>query len=180
MHDHPSFVVADANSLISLNAAASVDSRPTVGNTATRWDVLSKAQTLLAQAAQSPGLAADSDALAKTHFARGNISLSLHALALPPIEYAQARTNKKQLLKNAEVFYRNASRLCPHSTDTDVAKLRGVVARSLSDQLDTSTFHLDVLLTEIQSQIAGRNMQWIRDQLEDLVDEGLISDVVMP
>lgn len=180
VHEHANFWIADAKSLMSLNAAVpSVDTGLTMDSAALRWNVLSKAQTLLSRAATSPALAGDSDARARTHLLRGDISLSLHILALPPIEYAQARANRAQLLKNAVVFYRNAAKLYTDTIDADVAQVRSVVARSMSDQLVVSTLSLDVLTAELQAQTNHRDEKWIREQLEDIVDEGLIPEFVI-
>lgn len=104
-------LIAQARAIITLNS--SVSDRSTAGQSqpAMRWNLLSRAQKALTTAASLPACKEDTASLATTHMLRGDISLLLLALAAPQTAYEQAQKNATQLLTNAEVFYRNATKL---------------------------------------------------------------------
>jgi len=179
--------IAYARTLLALDGAAtdcarSVPPKADIQDHANiRWNVLSKAQRLLTSAATLPSTKADTQTLATTHMLRGDTSLLLLALSYPPTSFIQAASNATQLLKNAEVFYRNANKLFgalgDGEDDRDVAAFRGGVVEILqktnganaslnSTQVDAR----DVL----RSATRSRKDDWRDDQLQEMTDEGLV------
>ena len=97
---------------------------------------------------------------------------------------AQAATNATQLLKNAEVFYRNANKLFGSlgqdgQDDRDVAGFRGSVVGILQRiseaagvNSSTGAPHGDVREI-LRNATKARNDAWRSDQLQEMIDEGL-------
>lgn len=163
-----SSIAESTSSSLPPNSASSSSSSPT--STSTRWTALTRANTLLTTAAQSPTLKSDPHSLATTHLLRANIALLMYALSHPPYTYAQAVSNKAQLLKNAEVFYRNAGKLFGQGDeDGDTARFRGamveVVKMGEAGNGDVKTVEV---LRKIGSEV------WKREQLGEMVDDGLL------
>ena len=174
--------VAYARSLLALNGA--------VGDTSTNipseldtqsyanacWNALSKAQKLLTTAARISN--SDTETLATTHMLRGDTSLLLFALSYPPMSFAQAMANAPQLLKNAEVFYRNANKLLSSlgqegQEEQAAAAFRGGIVEVLQSQPSDAS---DMAATEkiLLSASKGKSDEWRRRQLQDMIDEGLV------
>jgi len=176
-----------ADDLTTVSALAPVD--PST-RASVRWALLSEAQNLLAATSKIP--TDDTSLVATTHALRGDISLLLHALSHSPFAYPQAISNQAQLLRNAEVFYRNATKLfsglgVDDSDNKENFQFRGGVVRVLqqlpgSDHDSTSPHSSAVVPAQavpgIQSILRDasptRDDAWRRELLEEMVDEGLI------
>ena len=118
------------------------------------------------------------ETLAKSHMLRGDASLLLFALSYPPMLFTQAVSNATQLLKNAEVFYRNANKLFGSlgqdgQEEQATASFRGGVVEILQKHSSNAS---DMAAAEkiLSSVSKGRNDEWRRGQLQDVIDEGLI------
>ncbi|KAI1426182.1 hypothetical protein F5Y12DRAFT_784112 [Xylaria sp. FL1777] len=123
-------LLAGANALLSFNSALADHDSETGSHAALRWKILIEAQSRLSSVASIPNV--DKHTVATTHLLRGDISLFLQILAYPPVAHLQAQNTTPQLLKHAEVYYRNASRLfgsLGRSTDEEraVCELKGAV-----------------------------------------------------
>ncbi len=159
-------LMANANSLIAFATVLSAGNASNVlAHAALRWSSLSAAIANLATASKLSDPLPDD--IAETHFLRGNCSLLQYQLGQPPVSHGPAVANSKQLTRNAETFYRNANRLYQDNEQKMIAQLRAVVVESL--QTGTS-----VITTAIQRN-SGMPQDWIKAQLEDMVDDGLIS-----
>lgn len=187
-------LLASANALLSLNSALADLDPKTGSHAALRWKILIDAQSRLSSVASIPNI--DKHTVATTHLLRGDISLFLQILAYPPVAHAQAQTTTPQLLKHAEVYYRNASKLLGslgRSTDEErfVCELKGAVvgvlqqvatdqaaAGNSSGQGNSGTI-IDLTASTRQIELAlepvlrARGEQWVRDRIEDMVNEGL-------
>lgn len=157
---------ANANSLVAFNAALSdVDASTAASQAAQRWNALSAAIANMATASKISGPVPDD--LAETHFVRGNCSLLQHRLSQPPASYQPAIANAVQLLKNAGVFYRNASKLYQDIEQKAISQLRAVVSQALQAGSDVSS--------AAAANAQGRDREWVTGQIEDMVEEGLIT-----
>ncbi|KAI1757797.1 hypothetical protein F4782DRAFT_480059 [Xylaria castorea] len=190
-------LLASARALLSLNSALALV--PTGVSDATaasiRWKILIEAQSRLSSVASIPDI--DKHTVATTHLLRGDISLFLQILAYPPIAHPQARTMTPQLLKHAEVYYRNAGRLLGslgRSTDEErtVCELKGAVVNVLqqvttdqaavgssSGQDNRCTIVGMSASTDLVKQALGavlkdKGEQWVRDHLEEMVSQGIV------
>ena len=153
-------LVANAESLISFETA--ISDRPEQAEWATaRWVALSSAFTNLGAAAKIKDNSPDDTA--KTHFLRGDCSLLQHQMAGPVVSYPQAVSNAAQLLKNAEVFYRNASKLYHDEDQKAIAALRSSLVAILlgNDTVESLAKH-------------PRGQEWTKAQIQEMVDEGLL------
>lgn len=158
-------LLANANSLISFNAAlADGDPSTAASQAVQRWNALSAAITNMATASKISGPVPED--IAETHFIRGNCSLLQYQLGQPPVLYHTASVNATQLLKNADTFFRNASKLYQDAEQKAIAQLRAGVSRSL--QAGTR-----VESTAMQHE-QGRGRDWVQIQIDDMVDDGLI------
>jgi hypothetical protein len=156
-------LLANANSLVAFNSALAEHGRP--DDASQRWSALSAVMANMTAASKlSDPIPAD---IAETHFVRGNCSLLQYRLGRPPIQHPAAVANAAQLLKNADTFYRNAGKLYPDDEQKRIAQLRGVVTHALQTG------------NEVRTAVAGNNQgmdeAWTRTQLDEMVDEGLIS-----
>ena len=135
---------------------------------ARRWQALSGAVTNLAAAATLLPPTAPTEQLVQTHALRGDASLYLFRLGQPPASWPAAQGNAAQLLKNAEVFYRNASRLAAAEDDEGkaVAGLRSTVAQVLQGRAPEAPLGADT----------GQSEEWVRRQLAEMVEEGLLAE----
>jgi hypothetical protein len=159
-------LVANANSLVSFNAAlAEGNPSNAISHAASRWSALSAAIANMAIAAKLSDPLPDD--IADTHFIRGNCSLLQHRLGQPPVSYPSAVSNSKQLLKNADTFYRNASKLYQDGDQKAIAQFRAAVAQALQESTDA--------IANIAHNSEGKGEEWVRIQLEDMVDDGLIA-----
>ncbi|KIW22870.1 uncharacterized protein PV07_11121 [Cladophialophora immunda] len=159
-------LLANANSLIAFNSAlADGEASNAVSHASMRWSALAAAITNMATASKISGPLPED--IAETHFIRGNCSLLQHQLGQPPISYNAAIANGPQLLKNAETFYRNASKLYQDPEQKAASQLRAVVAQAIQAQIDIAS-------AAVQHD-QGRDQEWVRVQLDDMADDGLIA-----
>ena len=93
----------------------------------------------------------------------------LFQLSRAPAAYEPAVKNATQLLRNAEVFYRNASKLGGDVEEKLVASLRSTVVRGLQGrQGDDGMMHTEGL------GYLGKERGWIDAQVEEMREEGLL------
>lgn len=156
-------LIVNARSLMSFNSAAA-DVEPSNKHLSTlRWNALTASIANLNLASKVHG--ADPGEIASTHLLRGDASLSLHTMGCPPTSHQTAIAQATQLLKNAEVYYRNASKLSQDPEQKDVSAFRSQVAASLHGQPGVETIHA-VLSANPKGQ------EWAFEQLEDMMEEG--------
>ncbi|KAI0528092.1 hypothetical protein F5B22DRAFT_19496 [Xylaria bambusicola] len=188
-------LLAIANALLSLNSALADSNSEAESHAAFRWKILIDAQSRLSSVASIPHI--DKHTLATTHLLRGDISLFLQILAYPPVAHSQAQTTTPQLLKHAEVYYRNASKLLGSfgsSTEEEriACELKGAVvnvlqqvttdqaaAGSSSGQSSSGTIiNMTASPHQIESALESilrvRGEEWVRDHIEDMVSDGLV------
>jgi tetratricopeptide (TPR) repeat protein len=179
---------SEALSLLASALSETDPSTPGFPFAAQRWTALSQTTTLLTQASKLLGMT--SQETAKTHFERANASLALAMLSQPPAAYAQAVKNGPQLLRNGEVWYRNAWRLLPDSQREEdgeeeeeeeeddgngevdmkaVAGLRCTVAQVLQGKTPEAPLGADM----------GRSERWVRAQVAEMREEGLVPEGFM-
>jgi hypothetical protein len=162
---YPDGLIRNAESLMTYASALAEDSDQQQGQHGKeRWDVLNTAVTNLATASKKKNI--DSEAVCKTHVFRGECSLLLWRLSHPPARLSSAIQNAPQLLKNAEVFYRNASRLLQEDEDRAQASFRSAIA-SLLLTLSPSQSTLIVGAHE-------KGVGWVKTQLAEMIEEDLI------
>lgn len=157
---------ANASSLISFSAALRDREDLSMASHASQsWNTLSAAITNLAAAANISEPIPDE--IAETHLLRGNCSLLQYRLGRPPVSYPPAAKNEVQLLKNATVFYRNASKLYQDDEQKLVSQFRASIVQSLQEGKDVaSTAH---------AVGQARDQAWVENQLDEMTEEGLIS-----
>ncbi|GAP89343.1 hypothetical protein SAMD00023353_3700830 [Rosellinia necatrix] len=166
---------------------------------ALRWKILVAAQSRLSSVANIPGT--DQLTVATTHSVRGDISLFLQVLAYPPTSYPQARNTTPQLLKHAEVYYRNASKLLGsigRHTDEEkaICELKGAVvsvlqqtttdqtvAGSSSGQDNSGTMpgvsaSTAQIKLSLESVVGVHGAEWVSNHIEDMMYEGMIAPEV--
>ncbi|EXJ88232.1 hypothetical protein A1O1_05162 [Capronia coronata CBS 617.96] len=159
-------LLANANSLIAFNSALADGGASIAASEASqRWNALSAAIANMAKASKISGPVPDD--IAETHFIRGNCSLLQHRLSHPPAFYQPAIANAAQLLKNADVFYRNASKLYQDDEQKVISHVRAAVSQALQTGSD--------ILSAAAANAPGKGTEWTTGQIEDMVEEGLIS-----
>lgn len=193
--------MARAHALILFNSTlADIEPDPSAdSHAALRWKILIAAQSHLASVAKMPE--ADQHNIAVTHQLRGDISLLLQMLAYPPAAHAQARATTPQLLKNAEVYYRNASKLFgagsrPLDPEKIVCEFKGAVVQLLQqvttdqaasgsssgqDNIGTKvgiTASAEQIKLALESFLKAKGEQWVMDQIEDMINHGLVAPEV--
>ncbi|KAI1495786.1 hypothetical protein F5X99DRAFT_402389 [Biscogniauxia marginata] len=198
-HNSDEVLIACARALISFNACLAESdllfvSDDTPDNPPSlRWSILIEAQSRLTAASKLPGVSTDNHVLATTHLLRGDVSLLLHAISYPPRAYTQAHSTKGKLLKNAEVYYRNAGKLFgtlgPAGREEKVvAELKGGIVKVLQ-QLETASSGTSTgdgkssivraspqQIQEGLGEIArAEGEAWVKDQLDEIIDEGLVN-----
>ena len=160
-------LTANAQSLMALSSALSDDPvSPSDFHGSTRWQTLSAAIANSATASKLQDI--ESESLVKTHLLRGESSLLLWMLSQPPVMLKTAIDNQRQLLKNAEVFFRNASKLSHEPEEKATAALRSSICQIL--QLSNPT--------EARALVGGlgkeKGSNWVTVQINDMVDEDLL------
>lgn len=157
---------ANASSLVSLSTAIKEREQPLMASYAPQsWNALSAAITNLAAASKISEPIPDE--IAETHLLRGNCSLLQYQLGRPPVSYPTATKNEAQLLKNADVFYRNASKLFQDEEQKVVSQFRASIVQSLQDGNDIAAAAL--------AAGQARGQTWVKNQLDEMAEEGLIS-----
>ncbi|KAI1133009.1 hypothetical protein F5Y10DRAFT_154884 [Nemania abortiva] len=165
-----------------------------------RWKLLVDAQSRLLSVTKIPNI--DTHVVATTHQLRGDISLSLQALAYPPTAHPQARATTPDLLKYAEVYYRNATKLLGSlgpSTNEErtVCEFKGAVVTILqqiaTDQAasgsssgqDNRGTLIGMSVSPDQAKralgpiIKARGADWVKDQIEEMVSEAMIRPEIL-
>ncbi|KAI1116150.1 hypothetical protein F5Y14DRAFT_87738 [Nemania sp. NC0429] len=199
--------MARAHALILLNTTladtesdtTSAAGAVTGSHAALRWKVLIDAQSHLVSIAKTPGT--DQHNIAATHQLRGDISLLLQMLAYPPAAHPQARATTPQLLKNAEIYYRNASKLFgagsrPLDSERIACEFKGAVVRLLQQvaagqaasgsslgQDNTGTTigvsaSAEMIKLALEPVLRARGEEWVMEQIEDMIDHGLVAPEV--
>lgn len=163
-------LVASSNSLCAFNTALAEGDQSTAASRASqRWNALSAATANMTAASKVSGPVPED--IAETHFIRGNCALLQYQLGQPPLSYQPAVANTVQLLKNADLFYRNASKLYQDDEQRSICRLRAVVSQAL------------LAGNAIMSAVAGHDQtwtrEWTRSQLDDMIDESLISPLLI-
>lgn len=161
-----SALLANANSLVAFNAALS-DIGANAPSVSQRWNALSAAVANLAAASKISGPVPED--IAETHMIRGNCSLLQCQLGQAPTSYQPAIMNKPQLLKNADTFYRNASKLYQDEDMKAICQFRGLVAQSLIAGSD--------LMSALASSSLTKSREWVESQIQEMIDEGLLAAV---
>jgi len=175
-------LIANANSLMAYSAALGEADNPTLvsaptsaptSGPAARWSALSAASTNLTAASKLPSLSAEETV--QTHLLRGNCSLLQYQLGHPPSVYQPAVANGAQLLKNADIFYRNAAKLSRNGDPgtTAIAEFRAGVVQALQQGHGVSG---DVAAVAAARSLfnQSRGPDWVRGQIDDMVNEGLL------
>jgi hypothetical protein len=161
--------MAQAASLFAFNIALSESERlPTAGIdlASLRWKALATALSNLATASKLPDLAAED--ISRTHQLRGDASLYQYQLSKPPVAYPPAVKHSAALLKNAEVFYRNASRLTYDDEERDKSKLHEAIVMLLAGNTQVGRGQIETLAT-------NRNDPWLRKRIDEVVADDLLS-----
>ena len=186
-------LMAIANALLSFNNALADSKSET--HAALRWKILIDAQSRLSSVAKIPN--ADKYTVATTHLMRGDISLLLQILSYPPTAHPQAQATTPQLLKHAEVYYRNACKMLgtlgsSAGEEKAACELKGAVVDVLQ-QVNTSqaaagsssgqsnggtginlTASPQQIKAALESIVKTRGEPWVGDLIEDMVSEGLV------
>jgi len=162
-------LVAHAHALISFNFSLSVAQNAIPPGTRTesadhRWITLTQAIKSLAKASSIPSISTDEKA--KTHLLRGDASLLQYRMSNPAI-HPQAIANAATLLKNAQVFYRNAAQLSTDRGDKEHALFRCAVVQNIQDPDSTGRPALSTIFCDDQDRRAA-------EELQDMLDEGLV------
>ncbi|KAI1136308.1 hypothetical protein F5Y05DRAFT_415496 [Hypoxylon sp. FL0543] len=162
-------LIANARSLLAFNSALTdVNNGDAESQSTLRWNVLTASIANLKSASAILGISHDD--LATTHLLRGDASLYLCAMAFPPTLHQTAVNTAAQNAKNAEVYYRNASKLSQDQEEKDIASLKSAVAQYLQTYSQGQA-HGDLgnLLNA-----SPRGQGWAISQLEDMVAENLV------
>ncbi|KAI1389251.1 uncharacterized protein F4822DRAFT_194449 [Hypoxylon trugodes] len=167
-------LIANARSLIAFNSALiDVENEDAQIQATLRWNVLTATIANLKSASVIQGVSQED--LATTHLLRGDASLYLCSMAFPPTSHQTAINTASQNAKNAEVYYRNASRLAEDQEEKDVATLKSAVARYLQAYSQgNSQGDISALLNA-----SSRGQGWAISQLEDMVAENLVPQALL-
>jgi hypothetical protein len=163
-------LMANVASLLAFNTALSeTESSPAAGAglASLRWNALATAISNLATASKLPD--AESEELPKTHSLRGDATLYQYQLSKPQLSYPPAIKNSAALLKNAEVFYRNASRLAHDEDERTKSRFQEAVVMSLQGNLGPAR-------TQIEAITADQPERRVLDYVEEMVADGLLSE----
>lgn len=131
-----------------------------------RWNALSKAISNLAIASKLSDTA--SEDVPRTHVLRGDASLYQYQLSKPPLSYPPALKNSAALLKNAEVFYRNASRLTHDDEERGKSRVHEAIVMLLEGNAQVGRGQLETIA-------ANRGDLWLRDHIDQVVADELLS-----
>ena len=159
------FLLANATSLTAFNSALAetmlVDVAPL---SSMRWNALAAAIADLTKAAKLAETTAED--LPKTHLLRGDASILQYQLSKPSVGYQAAVSNAPSLLMNAEVFYRNASKLTKDDGEKKEAMLKESLALFIQDKERGAL--------KIQELAATQGSHWVTAQVDDFMTEGLL------
>ncbi|KAI1475527.1 hypothetical protein F4774DRAFT_413830 [Daldinia eschscholtzii] len=163
-------LLAKARSLLSLSSALGDSENGDAESQSTlRWNVLTASISSLKSASAIRGISQED--LVATHLLRGDASLYLYSMAFPPASHQTAVKTSSQNAKNAEVYYRNASRLTSDEEERDVASLKSTVAQYLQGYSQGNNTQGDIsgLL-----QAGPRGQEWVMKELEEMMSENLV------
>ena len=160
-------LLANATSLIAFDSALAetmlVDVAPL---SSMRWNALTAATADLTRAAKLADTPAED--LPKIHLRRGDASILQYQLSKPSAGYQAAVSNAASLLKNAEVLYRNASKLTKDDEERKEALLKESVAASIQDKERGAI--------KFQALADAQGSQWTTMHVDDLITEGLFGE----
>ena len=162
-------LLAHVASLFAFNSAlleTSASQTAMADRASLQWNALAAAISKLATASKLPDT--ESEELPKTHSLRGDASLYQYQLSKPPLFYPPAIKNSPVLLKNAEVFYRNASRLTHDEDERTKNKVHEAVVMSLQG-------HTGPARTQIEAIAADQGNGRVRDCVDEMMADGLLS-----
>lgn len=167
MLSNPASLLANATSLIGFSSALAetmlVDVAPL---SSMRWNALAAAIADLTRAAKLADIPAED--LVKTHILRGDASMLQYQLSKPSVAYQMAVLNAASLVKNAEVFYRNASKLTKDLEEKNEVTLKEFLAVLIQDKQKGTG--------KIQALAAERGPRWITTQVDDMMAERLFDE----
>ncbi|KAI8964255.1 hypothetical protein F5Y11DRAFT_100496 [Daldinia sp. FL1419] len=162
-------LMAKARSLLSFcSALAESENGDARSKSTLRWNFLTASIASLKSASAIRGISQED--LETTHLLRGDASLYLYTMAFPPASHQTAINTASQNAKNAEVYYRNASRLSLGEDERDVASIKLAVAQHLQaysqggTQIDISSLF----------NASPRGQEWVVAQLEDMLADNLV------
>ncbi|KAI0880649.1 uncharacterized protein GGS22DRAFT_81490 [Annulohypoxylon maeteangense] len=162
-------LLANARSLLALySALTEAENGDAQSQSTLRWNVLTASIANLKSASAIQGISQED--LVTTHTLRGDASLCLCAMAFPPTSHQTATNTATQNAKNAEVYYRNASRLSQDREEKDISTMKSAVAQYMQAYAQGQA-HGDIgdLLNA-----SPRGPQWAISQVEDMVAENLV------
>ncbi|OTB14936.1 hypothetical protein K445DRAFT_12223 [Daldinia sp. EC12] len=163
-------LLAKARSLLALSSAlGDSDNGDAESQSTLRRNVLTASISSLKSASAIRGISQED--LVATHLLRGDASLYLYSMAFPPASRQTAVKTSSQNAKNAEVYYRNASRLTSDEEERDVASLKSTVAQYLQGYSQGNNTQGDIsgLL-----QASPRGQEWVMKELEEMMSENLV------
>jgi hypothetical protein len=161
--------MAQAASLYTFNIALSEsESAPTasINLASLRWKALATPLSNLATASKLPDLAAED--VSRTHKLRGDASLYQYRLSKAPVAYPPAIKHAAALLKNAEVFYRNASKLTYDEKERDKSRLHEAIVILLAGNAQAGRGIIETIAT-------NRGDQWLRERIDEVLTNDLLS-----
>jgi len=160
-------LLANATSLIAFSSALGETMLADVAPLSSmRWNALAVAVADLGKAAKLADTPAED--LVKTHMLRGDASMLQYQLSKPPAAYQVAVSNTASLVKNAEIFYRNASKLAKEIDARNDAVLKESLAVLLQDK-ERGAAKIQALATE-------QSPQWVMAQVDGMMAEGLFNE----
>lgn len=155
---------AYAQALIAYSYAIAEDEELDAQNRASRiWNSLSFASSRLATASKLSHIS--NDEAYTPHFLQADCALLQHALGQPPTSYAPATSNAALLLKNAKVFYKNASKLSQDLDQRQIAAFRSWVVAAWEEKA----------WPRVNSSFENKGVDWVQQQLVDMQSEGLLA-----
>ena len=167
MPSSPASLLANATSLIAFSSALGETMLADVAPLSSmRWNALAVAVADLGKAAKLADTPAED--LVKTHMLRGDASMLQYQLSKPPAAYQVAVSNTASLVKNAEIFYRNASKLAKDIDARNDAVLKESLAVLLQDKERGAA--------KIQALATQQSPQWAMAQVDDMMAEGLFNE----
>ncbi|KAI1455605.1 hypothetical protein F4805DRAFT_266801 [Annulohypoxylon moriforme] len=162
-------LLSNARSLLALySALTEAENGDAQSQSTLRWNVLTASIANLKSASAIQGISQED--LVNTHVLRGDASLYLCAMAFPPTSYQTAANTATQNAKNAEVYYRNASKLTQDQEEKDVSSMKSIVAQYMQ-AYSQGQAHGDIgdLLNA-----SPRDPEWAIGQIEDMAAENLV------
>ncbi|KAI1765190.1 hypothetical protein GGR53DRAFT_284316 [Hypoxylon sp. FL1150] len=164
-------LIANARSLLAFNSALIDAHNGDSHRCATLlWNAITASIANLKYASAIQGISQED--LATTHLLRGDASMYLYTMSYDypgHPSYQKATDSAAQNIKNAEVYYRNASRLSQDQEEKDVSSLKSAVAHSCSEGAGDLSFVRNA---------SPRDSRWTTQQLEDMLAENLILETM--